>query len=100
MIPVCERSVNQFQIFSVTELSRRHWLRRSHMLALLALGWLGGTLMSQARDADSIAPTPLNRAVADGRLLAPASPTPVLECPQLSATGLRLDCRLSPPTAR
>ena len=88
--------MNQFRIYNLAELRRRQWLRRSHMLALLALGWLGGTLMSQARDADSLAPTPLNRAVAAGQLHAlPASPATA--CPQLSSTGLRMDCHLSTP---
>jgi hypothetical protein len=88
--------VNQFRIYNLAELRRRQWLRRSHMLALLALGWLGGTLMSQARDADSLAPTPLNRAVAAEQLQALPVP-PASACPQLSSTGLRMDCRLSTP---
>jgi hypothetical protein len=90
--------VNQFRIYNLDELRRRQWLRRGHMLALLALGWLGGTLMSQARDADSPAPTPLNRAVAAGQLQTlPAAPS-ASACPQLSGNGLRLDCRLSLPS--
>jgi len=86
--------VNQFRIYNLAELRRRQWLRRSHMLALLALGWLGGTLMSQARDADLMAPTPLNRAVAAQQLLAPPSPATASACPQPTGTGLRLDCKL------
>jgi hypothetical protein len=89
--------VSQFRIFSHQELRRGRWLRRGQLFALLGLGWLGGTLMSQAHESGYAASSPLNRAVAMGLIDIASLPAPVAtaaSCPQLAAHGLRMDCRL------
>lgn len=94
------QTVNDFKIFSVSELRRRLRLRRVQMAALLSFGWLSGTLMSQAHDPDSRAPSPLNLAVAAERYEPVSAPPAEIDaaCPSLAVNGLHLDCRLSLPS--
>jgi hypothetical protein len=87
--------VNEFRIVSLSELRRRQWLGRAHVAALVGLGWLAATLLSEARDPAPPAQSSLDRAVAREQLqLIPASKQPG-SCPQLSNSGLRMDCNLS-----
>lgn len=86
--------MNEFRIVSLAELRRRQWLGRAHVAALIGLGWLAATLLSEARDPTPLAQTSLDRAVAREQLQAqPQSSSS--SCPQLSRSGLRMDCRLS-----
>lgn len=91
-----ERPVSEFRIVDLSELRRRQWLGRAHVAALVGLGWLAATLLSEARDPAPAAQTSLDRAVARGQLQAiSAPPPPSSSCPQLSRSGLRMDCNLS-----
>lgn len=87
--------MNEFRICSLAELRRRQWLGRAHVAALIGLGWLAATLLSQAQDAAPLMPTTLDRAVARGQLQSLAPPDQPASCPQLAGGGLRMDCSLS-----
>ncbi|WP_428309397.1 hypothetical protein [Hydrocarboniphaga sp.] len=88
--------MSEFRIVSLSELRRRQWLGRAHVAALIGLGWLAATLLSEARDPAPPAQTSLDRAVAREQLQAVSAPQPSASpCPQLSRSGLRMDCSLS-----
>jgi hypothetical protein len=84
--------MNQFRICSVTELRHKQWQSHAQILGLIALGWMAATLLSRA---DNSVQTPLNQAVAAGQF---RKVTPAIDldgCPQMSGSGLHMDCRLS-----